>query len=111
MQDFKNKLGDKWELFRKLHKLILSLNRGIEFRIFPIYIRYSFREKNIALIYFKGKSVGSGLDVGLNLKGCPKIKGFVNANYMHYPGITYSVKFKKLRDITPGIVKVIKSVF
>jgi len=109
--DLKNKLGDKWELFKKIHKLILSLNKEVDFRVFPIYIRYSLREKNIALIYFKGKFVANGnLDFGLNLEKYSKVKGFVRAKHMKYPGITHSVKLKKLEGITSDIIKAIKSI-
>lgn len=108
--DLKNKLGEKWELFEKIHRLILSLNKGVEFRVFPIYIRYSLKEKNLALIYFKGKFADGGLNVGLNLEERPKVKGFTNAKYMQYPGITYSIKLKKIKEITPSVVKIIKSI-
>ncbi len=109
--DLKNKLGDRWEIFKKLHKLILSLNKDVDFHVFPIYIRYSLGEKNIVLIYFRGKFVADGgFNIGLNLDKHSKIKRFVKAKYMKYPGITYSVKIKKLGDITPDVVKAIKSI-
>lgn len=109
--DLEKKLGDKEKLFRKLHKLILSLNSKIEFRVFPIYITYNLGEKNIAIIYFKGKFVANGsFDLGLNLEKHSKVKGFVRAKHMKYPGITHSVKLRKLRDITPNIIKIIKSI-
>jgi len=109
--DFKKKLGDRWEIFQVLHKLILSLNKKVNFRIFPIYITYHLKDKNIALIYYKGKFVNDGgLDIGLNLKGNPTSNKFIKAEYMHYPGITHSTKIKKLRDIDLNRIKVIKSI-
>lgn len=109
--ELNNKLGEKWELFKKVHRLILSLDKRIDFCVFPIYIRYSLKEKNIALIYFKGKFVvDAGLDVGLNLKERPKIKGFINAKYMKYPGITYSIGLRKIKDFSSGVIKTIRSI-
>lgn len=109
--DLKNTLGNRWELFRRLHRLILSLDKGITVHVFPIYIVYCLGEKNIALIYYKGKFVATGgLDVGLNLNKKPKTKRFSKARHMKYPSITYSIKLKKLKDITPIIIKTIKSI-
>ena len=109
--EFKNKLKDRWNLFRRLHKLILSLNKEVGFDIFPIYIIYHLGEKNLALLYFKGKFVaGASFNLGLNLKDKPKIEVFVSAKYMKYLGITYSIKLQELDVITPEITKIIKSV-
>ena len=107
----KKKCGIAFKIFIKLHKLILSLNKQINFRVFPIYVRYSLGEKNIALIYFKGKFITGGLlDLGLNLDQRPEVKEFIEAVHMHYPGISYSIKLKNLKDITPSVIKTIKSI-
>jgi len=109
--DFKKKLGDRWEIFRVLHKLILSLNEKVNFRIFPIYITYHLKDKNIALIYYKGKFVkNSGLDLGLNLKENPNSNKFIKAEYMHYPGISHGIKIKKLKDVDLNLIQTIKSI-
>ena len=109
IKNIRNKLGNRYQIFKKLHDLILFSSEGVEFRIFPIYIAYFFKDKNVALIYYAGKLVRDGeLDLGLNLKENPTDKRFIKADYMHYPGITHSIKIRRLKDIDLTLAKIIK---
>jgi len=108
--ELKEKLGSKWPTFNKLHKLILSINPKIEYRIFPVYIRYSLRENIIAVVHFRGKFVlNNQLDVGFSFKEKPKFPGFINAKYMKYSGINYSIKITNEKGLTKKLIKIIKS--
>lgn len=110
LEELKKKLSNKWSTLEKLHIFILSINPKIEYRIFPIYIRYCLGEKIVALVYFRGKFVSNNqLDVGLSLKEKPKFHGFINAKYMQYPGINYSIKITNKKGLAKNISKIIKS--
>lgn len=98
--NLKKKVGNKWSLFEKVHKLILSQNKKIEFCLLTIYVVYYLGDNNVAVIYFKGKSAKEGLDVGLNLTQKPKSKFFTRAKHMSYPGINYCVKIEKTSTLT-----------
>ena len=67
------KTSKKASIVKKLHKNIMSINRGICFYTFPQYVRYSNNDFVFAVVYFRGKFVLSDdLDLGLNLKTKPK---------------------------------------
>jgi len=109
-KELKEKIGNKWLIFNKAHKLILSISPKIEYRIFPIYIRYCLEENIIALVYFRGKFTSdNGLDIGFALKEKPKITGLVKASHMKYLGINYSIKIDEQDEITKKLIKIIKS--
>src|SRR3989344_8739327 len=98
--NLKKKLGDRWPIFEKLHKVILSASPDIKFRIFPIYVSYYLEDDNIAIVYVGGKFTSADqLDAGFNFKEKPKKLSFVNATHMKYPGITYSIKLNSPNDI------------
>jgi len=110
IEELKKKLSNKWPIFEKLHIFILSINPKIEYRIFPIYVRYCLGEKIIVLVYFQGKFVlNNQLDVGLSLKEKPRSSNFISAKYMHYPEINYSIKITDRAELTKNLSKVIKS--
>ena len=110
-KELKEKMGNKWLIFNKIHGLILSISPKIKYRIFPIYIRYCSGEDIVALVYFKGKFTSdSGLDVGFAFKEKPKNSGLVKASHMKYPGINYSVKINRQDKITKELIKTIKSI-
>ncbi|MBU2082372.1 hypothetical protein KKH14_03045 [Patescibacteria group bacterium] len=108
--DLKAKLGDKWLVFNKLHQFILSLSPEMECRLCTVYVRYMLGNNIIAVVYFRGKFVSScQLDVGFAFKGKPKNHSFINAKYMNYPNINYSIKLKNSNDITKKLTDIIKS--
>jgi hypothetical protein len=83
---------DNSEIVEKVHFQILSFNKKITFRIFPIYIKYFLEDKVVGIIYFKGKFVNpKKLVLGFNLSTKPKLVGFKNAGFMKDPNITYSI--------------------
>ena len=106
----KKKVGAKWALFEKLHKIILSTNPNIEYRIFPIYVSYCLGDRNIAIVYFRGKFVSNNeLDIGLGLDKKPNNSRFTDAKYMHYTGVNYSIKLKDEKEITKKLISIIES--
>ena len=103
------KLGDKWIIFNKLHQFIISLSSKIEYRLCTIYVRYMLEDNVIAVVYFNGKFVSKGeLDIGFAFNEKPKDSNFINAKYMNYPNINYSIKLKNIDDITKKLVKTVK---
>lgn len=110
MENFKSKLGKKWKLFSEVHRLILSINSDIEFRLFPIYVSYYLGDSVVAVIYFRGKHAsGSQLDIGLALEKKPSILNFISAKYMKYPRISYSIKVNDPNDMTKNFTRVLKT--
>ncbi len=83
-------------LFNETHKKILSLGSKVRFSVFPIYVRYIIKDKIIAILYFNKKNF---LNLGLNISKNKISNGFVDASYMKYPGINYSIKIMKKSDI------------
>ncbi|HUX36194.1 MAG TPA: hypothetical protein VMV71_04160 [Candidatus Paceibacterota bacterium] len=109
--ELEKKMGSKWPIFEKLHKTILSANPNIEYHVFPIYIGYYLGDKSVAIVYFRGKFVSDDeLDVGLGLEKKPKVSGFVDAKYMHYNGVNYSIKLKTTKKITKEFIAIVKSI-
>jgi hypothetical protein len=84
------------DLFKQVHSKMLSLGVNVYFSVFPIYIRYTIKNKVIAILYFNKKNF---LDLGLNISKNKISEQFVNASYMKYPGISYSIKISKKTDI------------
>ena len=111
LAELQNTLKEKFELFQSLHNLILSVHPKIQYRVLPLYIVYGLDEKNVALIYYRGKIVkDGGLYIGLNLDNPPKNKRFVTASAIKYPGIIYGTKLQNMSKITPSIIETIRSV-
>ena len=102
--DFTTLTADKssWKLLQQLHKTILSTSKKVEYRIFPIYIRYDNGERTVALLYFKGKHIETGeVDLGLNIGSAGLPKNFDDGERMKYPGINCSIKL----DISNSLTK------
>ncbi len=111
ISDLESILGKKsnWKILQKVHRAILSNDKEIKFRVFPIYIQYFKDEKIISVLYYKGKFVNSDeIDVGFNLDHPPKLKLFKNAEYMHYPNINYSCKLKCSSNTDKFLSKIMK---
>jgi len=110
LSDLKKKLGGKWQTFEKLHKIIVSANPDIGYRIFPIYAGYYLEDDNVAIVYFRGKFTSdTELNAGFNFKKEPKNSGFTSAAYMKYPRINYSIKLDTDKDIAKELMGAIKS--
>lgn len=110
LKDLKKKLGSRWLIFYKLHKIIMSSNPNIEYRIFPIYVSYFIEDTIVLVIYFKGKMTSATqLDIGFALKKKPKTTGFIDASYMNYKGINYSTKINCKNGIPKNIIKTLKT--
>ena len=112
IENLKNIPGTRinWEILQKTHHAILSLDKNIKFRIFPIYIQYSKGERLIAVLYYRGKFVNSDeVDLGLNLNHPPKLKELKDASYMKYANINYSCILKNTPGIDKLLSKIIKS--
>ncbi len=110
LKDLKKKLGSRWSIFHKLHKTITSLDPNIKYRIFPIYVSYFIEDNTILVVYFKGKTVSmTQLNIGFALKKKPKIPGFINAEYMNYKGINYSIKINCEKNIPKNIIKTLET--
>lgn len=77
----------KLPILNKVHQKILSLNKNIEFRVFPIYIRYIKNDTIYAILYFKKKEL---LELGLNVDNKPSNE-FVEAKGLGYKEIKYKV--------------------
>jgi hypothetical protein len=108
--DFTTLTTDKssWKLLQQIHKAILSTSKDIEYRIFPIYIRYDDGERNVALLYYKGKHMESGeFDLGLNIGTTRRPKGFDNGEHMKYPGINCSIKLSVSSSLTKQLLDAI----
>ncbi len=104
-EELKKKIGNKWEIFNKLHQLIMSLDGKITYRIFPIYVSYYFKDNVIAVVYFRGKFISdSQLVAGFALKEKPKDSNFMDAGYMKYKGINYSLEIKNYKDISKKFI-------
>jgi len=105
----KNNFG----LVEALHKLLVSLSKDVEFRVFPIYIRYTIGDRIIAVLYFSGKTIESDqVEIGLNTGSTKKPDGFSGGEHMKYPGINCSIKVggpKPLKKELFNIVKLIKT--
>lgn len=110
-KDLDNIIGkrDNSELIRQIHLAILSLDKRIIFRVFPIYIRYSKNDKVIAVLFLKGKFVNLGeLVLGLNLDKNPKLKELKDAKYMKDSNLTYSYIIKNSVVSIKFVSKIIK---
>jgi predicted transport protein len=100
---------EKFELFYPVHKKIISLNQNIEYRIFPLYVKYVIEDKVLFLIYFKGKFASTGiLDLGMNLHDDTTVKGLVPAEYMKDKSINWSTKVTPETDVDSLFEKIIK---
>ena len=107
--DLKRKLDNRWPLFEKIHKEILSINPNIKYRIFPIYVSYYIGDKAIAVIFFKTKIITDNqLNIGFAFKKNPNKPRFINADHMNYKGINYSIILNTGEGITDSDIKTIR---
>lgn len=100
---------DNCKIAEKVHSSIISSDKTIDYRIFPIYVRYSREDKVVAILYFKGKFVNpKEVVLGLNLEEKPKLLGFKDAKYMKDSNMTYSYIIKDSIDSKKFISKIVK---
>ena len=93
------------KLLSEVHKKILSLGRNVNFRVFPIYIRYTKGKNIIAVLYYNKKNF---LDLGLNISKNVIDSKFKKAGYMHYPDINYSIDINKISDLSNKVINSLK---
>jgi len=98
--------ADDKKLLSQIHKKILSIGKNVSFRIFPIYIRYVKGEHIIAILYYNKKNF---LDLGLNISKDTIDSKFKRADYMHYPGINYSIRINKISDLSNKVINFLKN--
>lgn len=107
--DLKRKLDNRWPLFEKIHKEILSINPNIKYRSFPIYVSYYIGDKAIAVIFFKTKIITDNqLNVGFAFKKNPNNPRFINADHMNYKGINYSIILNNVEGVTDSDIITIR---
>ncbi len=100
---------NKQILLQKIHKSLIS-GENIECRIFPIYIRYTRGDDIIALLFYKGKQGNlSEVELGLSLKNSKIPDGFSNGKNLKYPGINFSIKLNKTKDLSKKIIDIIST--
>lgn len=86
---------NKLPILNKVHQKILTLNQNIEFRVFPIYIRYIKNDSIFAILYFKNKEL---LELGLNIDNKPS-NDFIEAKGMGYKEIRYKIFIDKKTNL------------
>lgn len=114
--DFRSLAGEKsnLELLQQLHTAILRTNKNIEYRIFPIYVRYDNGDKTIAVLRFKVnfKKINitepGELELGLNIGDTKLPKGFDTGESLKYPGINCSIKLNTSSHLTKKLLDAIK---
>lgn len=85
-------IGKNWQIFSKVHNLILASDKKVVFRLFPIYTKYTVDDEVIAIMFFKGAFAKDGsVDLGLNIKSEKSPKGLKDAKYMKDRSATYSI--------------------
>ena len=83
------------ERVNEIHERILKLDKDINFRVFPIYIRYLKGDDLFALLYFNPKDYN---ELGIATEN--KISDrFQDASWMKYKEIKYSIKITNNEDI------------
>lgn len=100
IQDLNNR-----KLLLQVHKKILSAGKDVEYRVFPIYIRYTKGDSNIAILYYEKSNF---LDLGLNINKDAINSKFKDAVYMKYPDINYSIKINKIKDLDNKVINFLK---
>lgn len=89
----------------EVHNRIISLSENVEYRIFPIYIRYVKSGEIFAVLYFKNRE---GLNLGLNLEKKPS-KIFSSGKKMAYKEIKYQVSIDEQININSIFSSIKKS--
>ena len=88
----KEQIGKNWDIFKKVHQTLLSVDKNVHFRIFPIYAKYFLDDEVFAVVFFKGSLVTDNqVDLGLKFSIIPALKILRNAEYMKDPCVNYSV--------------------
>lgn len=114
--DFRSLAGEKsnLELLRQLHDAIMRTNKNIEYRIFPIYVRYDRGDGIVAVLRFKvnfkkiNKTEPGELELGLNIGDIKLPKGFENGESLKYPDINCSIKLNTSSRLTKQLLDAIK---
>lgn len=88
----KEQIGKNWDIFKKVHQILLSVNKKVYFRVFPIYAKYFLDDEVFAVIFFKGNLVNENqVDLGLKFNITPVLKSLRNAQYMKDSNVNYSI--------------------
>jgi hypothetical protein len=109
IEELKNEMGKKWIIFNKIHNIFLTIDKNVNFRIFPIYIVYSRGENVFGVIFFKGKLIkNENLIVGLKFNSEPNLHYFKEASEIKYAGINYYISIKNNEDLNKEIITSLK---
>lgn len=114
--NFRSLAGEKsnLELLQQLHDAIIRANKNIEYRIFPIYVRYDRGDDIVAVLRFKvnfkkiNKTEPGELEFGLNIGDTKLPKGFENGESLKYPDINCSIKLNTSSRLTKQLLDAIK---
>lgn len=87
-----------------IHNGVMGLSAQLNYRIFPIYIRYLKGENMFALLYFTNKEY---FELGF-ASNKNALNQFDDASWMKYPGIKYGIKIFE-KDNLYDLFKKIKS--
>lgn len=88
----KEQIGKNWDIFKKVHQILLSVNKKVYFRVFPIYVKYFLDDEVFAVAFFKGNLVNDNqIDLGLKFYITPVLKNLRDAQYMKDANINYSI--------------------
>jgi len=88
----KKQIGKNWEMFNKLHEVLMSIDKNVFFRIFPIYAKYFLNDEVFAVVFYKFSSTKDNqVDLGLKFETKPLIKGIKDAKYMKDPSVNFSM--------------------
>ena len=88
----KKQIGKNWEIFNKLHEVLMSVDKNVFFRIFPIYAKYFLNDEVFAVVFYKGSSTKDNqVDLGLKFETKPLLKGVKDAKYMKDPSVNFSI--------------------
>ena len=108
MKILNKNLGKRESVFNKFHKKITTEFPEMNWREFPIYVIYFIDELVLAIVYFRGDNISDKeIDVGFNINKKPN-DNFVDAKYMNYKGINYSIKIEDKKNSLNQVEKAFK---
>jgi hypothetical protein len=88
----KEQIGKNWDIFKKVHQTLMSVDKNVYFRVFPIYAKYFLDDEVFAIVFFKGSLVGDNqVDLGLKFNITPALKSLRDAKHMKDSCVNYSV--------------------
>lgn len=109
IENIKKYMGNKWGIFCKIHDTLITFEKDISFRVFPIYISYCRGTDIFAVLYFRQKFADEdNLTVGLNLKHKPKLDIFKDGSVIKYSGINYFLSFNSTDNFNEDIINAIR---